>query len=442
MEIKLSDHFTYRRLLRFTIPSIAMMILTSAYVVVDGFFVSNFAGKTALAAVNFIYPVLAILGSLGFMLGTGGSALIAKTMGEGDIKKARSLFSLLVYLSAGAGLVIGVLGAILVRPIASGLGAEGEMLEGCVVYGRILMLSLPFYMLQFSFQSFCVTAEKPKLGLIATLASGITNVVLDALLVAVIPLGVGGAALATALGQMAGAFIPLLYFIRHRTGTLFLGRAQWDGRALGKVCVNGSSEFMSNVAMPVVSILYNLQLMKYAGEDGVAAYGVIMYVCMIFLAIYFGYTVGSAPIVSYHYGAENHKELKNIRKKSYRLIAGTSLAMLLLAELLAKPLTLIFVGYDPALTEITLEAFRLYSLVYLFAGTAIYSSGFFTALNNGLISALISFLRTLVFEVAAVLTIPVLFGIDGIWLSAPFAELAAALIGLAFLIGLRKRYHY
>ena len=441
--IQLSDHFTYRRLIRFTIPSIAMMIFTSIYGVVDGFFVSNFVGKTPFAAVNFIMPVLMILGCFGFMFGTGGSALVAMTMGTGDKKRAREIFSLLIYVTLGIGIVVAILGILLLPQIAAALGAEGEMLEHCIVYGRIILAALPALMLQYAFQSFLVTAEKPQLGLAVMVAAGVTNMALDALLVAVIPLGLVGAALATALSQAVGGIIPLVYFARPNTSTLQLGKTHWVGKALGKACVNGSSELMSNISMSIVGMLYNIQLMKYAGEDGVAAYGVVMYVCMIFLAAFIGYTVGVSPVIGFHYGAENYDELKSLRKKSLRIVGVCAAVMFLLAEfLLARPLALLFVGYDQGLMELTLHAFKIFSFVFLFAGFAIFGSGFFTALNNGLISALIAFLRSLVFEVAAVLLLPLLFGLDGIWFSTAAAELVAATLALSLMAVFRKKYHY
>ena len=441
--IQLSDHFTYGRLVRFTLPSIAMMIFTSIYGVVDGFFVSNFVGKTPFAAVNFIYPVLMILGCLGFMFGTGGSALVAMTMGMGDRKKAREIFSLLIYVAIGSGLVIAALGIAFLPAIAAALGAEGEMLAGCITYGRIILLAVPAYMLQYAFQSFFVTAEKPQLGLAVTIAAGVTNMVLDALLVAVFQFGLVGAAAATALSQVVGGVIPLIYFSRPNTSTLRLGKTKWDGRALGKTCVNGSSELMTNIAMSLVSMLYNIQLMKYAGENGVAADGVLMYVCIIFLAVFIGYTVGVAPVIGFHYGAANHDELKGLRKKSFRIIGLCAVVMFLLAEfLLAEPLAALFVGYDPELMALTLHAFKIFSFVFLFAGFAIFGSGFFTALNNGLISALIAFLRSLVFEAGFVLLLPLVFGMDGIWISTAAAELVAATLALSLMAVFRKKYHY
>ena len=442
MSIQLSNHFTYKKLLRFTLPSVVMMIFTSIYGVVDGFFVSNFVGKTPFAAVNFIMPFLMILGSVGFMFGTGGSALIAKTMGEGDHEKAKRLFSLIVYVSAACGIVIAALGFVFIRPIAALLGAKDTMLDDCVTYGRIILLALPAYILQYEFQSFFVTAEKPQLGLAVTVAAGVTNIALDSLLVAVFPLGLSGAAAATALSQCVGGIVPLIYFFRPNPGRLRLGRAKYDGKALLKTCTNGSSELMSNISMSVVSMLYNVQLMKYAGEDGVAAYGVLMYVNMIFLAAFIGYSVGTAPVIGYHYGAGNHEELKSLLKKSLTLIGIVSVVMLIAAELLAKPLAMVFVGYDEGLLALTLRGFVIYSFSFLFAGIAVFGSSFFTALNNGLVSALISFLRTLVFQVAAVLIFPLIWEIDGIWISIVAAELMAAVVTFLFLLGKRKKYHY
>lgn len=452
MTIQLSDHFTYRKLLRFTLPSIAMMIFTSIYGVVDGFFVSNFAGKTPFAAVNFIMPFLMVLGAVGFMLGAGGSALIAKTMGEGDRDRANRLFSMVVYLTILVGAVIGALGILSIRPAAILLGAkEGSLLlENCVLYGRVILIALPAFMLQMEFQTFFITAEKPQLGFIVTLASGLMNILLDALLVGVFPSLWGwseeirllGAALATAISQAVGGVVPLFYFARKNTSLLRLTRPALDGRALGKILTNGSSELMSNVSMSLVGMLYNVQLMKYAGEDGVAAYGVLMYVTMIFIAVFIGYSIGTAPVVGYHYGAQNHAELKSLFKKSMILITTFSVGMLILGEVLAYPLSVMFVGYDKGLFALTMRGFYIYSFSFLFSGIAIYGSGFFTALNNGLISALISFLRTVVFQIAAVMLLPLIFEMDGIWYSIIVAEVMAALVTGIFLLKMRKKYHY
>lgn len=442
MNIKLSDHFTYGKLLRFTVSSIFMMIFTSIYGVVDGFFVSNFVGKTPFAAVNFIMPVLMMLGTIGFMFGTGGSALVAKTMGEGKVEKAQEYFSLFVYVSLACGIILAVLGILLLRPIGALLGAEGTMLDDCVVYGRIILLALPAFILQMEFQSFFITAEKPQLGLIVTVCSGVTNMVLDALLVAVFPLGLVGAALATALSQVVGGVIPLFYFGRKNSSLLRLGKTKFYGQAVVRACTNGSSELMSNISMSLVSMLYNAQLLHYAGENGVAAYGVLMYVSMIFMAAFIGYSIGTAPIIGFHYGAENHTELKGLLKKSLVIILTFSVGMLLLGEVLAEPLSKLFVGYDEELFALTCRGFLIYSFSFLFSGIAIFGSSFFTALNDGLTSALISFLRTLVFQIAAVLILPTLFGIDGIWYSIVVAEVMAVVITILFLILKRKKYQY
>lgn len=445
MKIQLSDHFTYRRLLRFTVPSIAMMIFTSIYGVVDGFFVSNFAGKTPFAAVNLIYPFLMIVGTIGFMFGTGGSAIVAMTLGEGKKEKANSYFSLFVYVSFILGIIFAVLSFIFIRPIAVLLGAESpELLENCVIYGRVILAALPFYILQVLFQSFFVTAEKPNLGLIMSLVSGFTNIIFDAILVIALPqeYKLIGAAIATAMSQVVGGVVPLIFFLRENSSILRLGKTSFDGKAILKACTNGSSEFMSNVAMSIVSMLYNIQLLNYAGENGVAAYGVMMYVSMIFSSAFIGYSIGSAPIVSYHYGSQNYTELKGLRKKSLTIIACFAVCMVVAAELLANPLARIFVGYDAELLELTISGFRVFALAFAFMGFAIYGSGFFTALNDGLTSALISFLRTLVFQVAAVLLLPRIWGIDGVWVSIVAAEFMAFVLTVGFLVAKRKKYHY
>lgn len=440
--IQLSDHFTVGRLLRFTVPSIVMMIFTSIYSVVDGFFVSNFVGKTPFAAVNFIMPFLMILGTLGFMFGTGGSALVAKTLGEGDGERANRYFSLFVYASALIGVIIAFLGIVFIRPVAVLLGAEGEMLENCVVYGRTVLTALPFFMLQMEFQSFFVAAEKPKLGLIVTVAAGCTNMVLDALLVAVFPLGLIGAALATAVSQAVGGIIPFVYFLRRNSSLLRLTKTKYDGKAMLRACTNGSSELMTNVSMSIVSILYNFQLLKYAGEDGIAAFGVVMYVNMIFLSAFIGYSIGTAPVVGFHFGAGNTDELKSLLRKSLCIIATFSLSMLILAIALIEPLSSVFVSYDKVLYDMTCRGFFFYSFSYLFSGFAIYGSGFFTALNDGLTSAIISFLRALVFQTIAILVLPLFFELDGVWHANTAAEILSAMIFFVFLMAKRKTYNY
>ena len=442
MTIRLSDHFGYRRLLRFTLPSIAMMIFTSIYGVVDGLFVSNFVGKTPFAAVNLIMPFLMILGALGFMFGSGGCALMARLLGEGRREKANQTFSLLIAVTLFCGAALSALGIAFLRPIAHLLGAQGELLEWCVLYGRVSLLALPALMLQYEFQSFMIAAEKPNLGLAVTVASGVTNMALDALFIAGFGWGVAGAAAATAMSQVVGGLTPLAYFARKNDSLLWLVRPSFDRRALVKACTNGLSELMSNVSMSLVSMLYNGQLMHYAGENGVAAYGVLMYVNFIFLAAFIGYANGSAPVVSFHYGAGSRDELRSLRRKSLVIIGLFSLGMLAFSELLARPLAAIFVSYDAALMDLTVRAFKIYALSFLFSGVSIYGSSFFTALGDGLTSALISFLRTLLFQTTAVLLLPLLLGIDGVWWSIVAAEAAAALVTAAFMAGKQKQYGY
>ncbi len=440
--IQLSDHFSYRKLLRLTLPSMIMMVFTSIYGVVDGFFVSNFVGKTPFTAVNFIMPFLMILGSIGFMFGTGGSALIAKTMGEGNQQKANQIFSLIVYVSVGCGILFVIFGNIFIRPFAAILGADGQLLEDSVTYGRIILAAIPAYILQYEFQCLFATAEKPQMGLYVTIAAGLTNIVLDALFVAVFPWGLEGAAAATAISQFVGGIVPLIYFGRRNTSLFRLSKTRFDGKALLKVCANGSSELMSNISMSIVSMLYNVQLLKYAGEDGIASYGVLMYVNMIFLAVFIGYSVGTAPVIGYHYGAQNHRELRGLLKKSLIIVGSFAVLMFAAAEILARPLSILFVGYDQGLLDMTLHAFLIYSFSFLFSGFAIFGSSFFTALNNGLVSALISFMRTLVFQILAVLLFPLIWKLDGIWLSIVAAEIMAVIVTVLFLVGMRKKYHY
>ena len=441
--IQLSDHFDTRRLLRFTMPSIVMMVFTSIYSIVDGFFVSNFVGKTPFAAVNFIMPVLMILGCVGFMFGTGGSALIAKTLGEGNQEKANELFTLIIVSTAVFGAALGVLGFVFIRPIGAMLGAEGEMLEHCVLYARIILAAQPFFMLQYAFQCLASTAGKPKLGLYVTVAAGVANMVLDALFVGVFSWGLAGAAVATAFSQCIGGVVPVLYFASPQNGsTLRFGKLRFDGAALLKTCTNGSSELMSNISMSVVGMLYNIQLIRYAGENGIAAYGVLMYVSMIFQAIFIGYAVGTAPIVGFHFGAANKAELRSILKKSLVIIAVNAVLMFAAGELLARPLSLLFVSYDGELLAMTAHAFAIFSFSFLLSGFSIFGSSYFTALNDGLTSALISFLRTLVFQVVAVLLFPLIWELDGIWFSIVAAEIMALVTTALFLLGKRKKYGY
>ena len=442
MKIQLSDHFTYRKLLRFTMPSIAMMIFTSIYGVVDGIFVSNFAGKTPFAAINLIMPYLMILGTIGFMVGTGGTALISKTLGMGDREKANEIFSMLTAFCIIGGVIATAIAMVLLRPVAAFLGAEGSMLEDCVIYGMIVLPASTAYIIQFAFQSFCVTAEKANLSLGMTVASGVCNIVLDALFVAVFGWGMVGAAVATAIAQILGAIIPLVYFIRPNPSLLRLGKFCFDGKALLQTCVNGSSELMTNLSLSVVSILYNLQLIRYAGEDGIAAYGVIMYVNLFFLSVFIGFAIGSAPLIGYNHGADNHPELKNLLRKSVVILAVSAVLMLVAALALANPLSRIFVGYDQNLMHMTVRGFMIYSLSFLLCGFNIFGSSLFTALNNGLISALISFVRTLFCQIVAVMTLPLVFGLDGIWASVVTAELTALVLTAFFVVKYRKRYHY
>lgn len=440
--IQLSDHFTYNKLLRFTLPSIVMMVFTSVYGVVDGFFVSNFAGKTAFASINLIMPFVMILGGMGFMIGTGGTALVSLILGTGDRKKANRYFSMLILFTLLLGVILSAAGLLFTRPVALFLGATPEMLADCVLYGRIVIGFTVTFMMQNVFQSFLIAAEKPKLGLAVTVSAGVTNMILDALFVGIFRWGVAGAALATGISQCVGGLLPLLYFLRPNDSLLRLTRAGLELKPLLQACANGSSELMSNISASVVSMIYNFQLLKYVGENGVSAYGVLMYVQFIFIAIYIGYSIGAAPVISFHYGAGNETELKNMLKKSITLTGCASIVLTAAAFLLAAPLSKIFVGYDAELFALTCRAFRLFSFSFLLAGFNIFASSFFTALNNGSISAAISFMRTLIFQTASVLILPVFFGVDGIWWAITAAELFACALSAFFLFAKRGKYHY
>ncbi len=440
--IQLSDHFTYKKLLRFCVSPIIMMVFTSIYGVVDGLFVSNYVGKTSFASVNLVMPFIMVLGGTGFMIGTGGSALVARTLGEGDRERANRYFTMMVKLTAICGIVLSVIGIVFMRQVAFFLGATEAMIGECVTYGRVLLLTNAAFMLQNVFQTFLATAEKPKLGLAVMVAAGVTNMALDALFIAGFRWGVAGAALATGLSECIGGLLPLLYFLRPNSSLLRLRKTRMELRVLAKACANGSSELVTNLSGSLVSMLYNFQLMRFAGEDGVAAYGVIMYVQFIFVAVFIGYTIGTAPIVGYHYGAGNHKELKNMLVKSLLLMGTAGVCMLLLAQTLAAPLSRIFVGYDPELFAMTRHALGIFAVSFVLAGHSIFTSSFFTALSNGGVSAAISFLRTLVFQTLSVLVLPTVLGVDGIWWAITVAEVFAFLISLAFLLAKRRKYKY
>ena len=442
MKIELSEHFTYKKLIKFTLPTIVMMIFTSIYGVVDGVFISNVAGSNSFASINLIMPVIMIIGTIGFMIGTGGSAIISKTLGEGNKEEANRQFSMLIYLEIILGVVFTIIGIIFLRPIAKMLGATEEMMGDCLTYGRILLFGMTSFILQNSFQSFMVVAEKPKFGLAISVAAGITNIVLDFLLIYVFRLGVAGAAIATVTSQIVGAIIPLVYFSKKNNTMLKIGKTKFKLSTIVKTCTNGSSEMVTNLSMSLINILFNMQLMKFAGANGVSAYGIIMYVGFLFVGTYMGYSVGTAPIIGYHYGAGNKEELKSLLSKSLKLLGVVAIIMTALAEILSKPLASIFVSYDKELLELTINALRLYSLSYIISWFNIFASSFFTALNNGLVSALISFLRTLLFQVAMILILPAIWGINGIWISVACAEILSLFVSIMFFVKNKKKYEY
>ena len=442
MRIQLSDHFTYKRLLRFTASPILMMIVTSLYSIVDGFFVSNFVGKTPFAAVNLVMPVTMAVGTIGFMIGAGGNAVISKTLGENKKELANQYFSMLVSVATLLSIVLSIVGIIFMPQIADALKANGELKQYCVIYGRILFAAQCPFVLQNVFQQFFIAAEKPELSLKISILAGLVNMGLDFLFIVVFHFGIAGAAIATAIGEIVGSFVPLVYFLRENDSLLRLVKTSFHAKIFAVTCANGSSEMVTNLSTSAINILYNFQLMRLAGENGVAAYGIIMYVNFIFMAIFIGYASGSSPIVSFHYGAQNHAELKNLFKKSLILMCATGIVMTLLAELSAGPLVKLFAGYDAQLFTMTCRGFRLYSLAFMIMGVNVWGSAFFTALNNGVVSAIISFLRTLLFEIAAVLLLPLWLGIDGIWLAIVTAELLAVVITVFFLVNKRKQYQY
>ena len=452
MRIQLSDHFTYKRLYKFVLPTIIMMVFTSVYSVVDGLFVSNFTTGTEFAALNVIFPLIMILGSVGFMLGTGGNAVVSKALGEKDSIKANKIFSMLIYVTIAFGVVLAVLGISFARPVAELLcsaekelsnAKREEMIEFCVLYGRIILAALPAFMLQNAFQGFFVTAEKPRLGLYVIIAAGVGNILLDTLFVAVFKWGLAGAALATAMSQTIGGITPIFYFARKNDSLLKLGKTQYDGKVLFEVCLNGASELLSNISASIVTILYNAQLMKYAGVDGVSAYGIIMYANFVFCAIYIGYAIGAAPIVGYNYGAQNTSELKNIFKKSILSMVAFGMMMIISAIALSRTLATIFVKDNQALFDLTVHGFRIYAISFLACGLNIFSSAFFTALGNGLISAFLSIVRV-VLQIVTVFVLPSLITppLEGIWFAIITAEILSVFVSCVFLFLKRKQYHY
>ncbi len=443
MKIKLSDHFTYRKLIKFCVPPIIMMVFTSIYSVVDGLFVSNFAGQASFNAINLIYPFIMILGGVGFMIGAGGTALIGKTLGQGNREKANQYFTMIVIMTIAIGLVLTTIGVTCVRPMAKMLGASGQTLEDCVIYGRVVLAFIICFMLQNVFQVILPLAERQKLGLGFNLISGITNIILDALFVGVFRWGIIGAAFATGISETIAGVLPIFYFLSKRnTSLLRLTKTKFEFKPMLLTCGNGISELFSSISGSIVSIVYNWQLLKYAGDNGVSAYGVLMYVQFIFIAIFIGFTIGSSPVISYHYGAENHGELKGLLKKSLELNLLVGVVMSILAFALSTPFAKIFIGYNPDLLKMTAHAFRIISVNFIIIGLNIFISSFFTALNNGMISAVISVLRTLGFKMIAALVLPLWLGVEGIWWSINFSETMALIISLIFLIIERKKYHY
>lgn len=442
MAVRLSDHFTYKKLFRAVTPSILMMVFTSLYTIVDGVFISNLVGKVPFAGLNLIYPVIGAIGAVGFMLGAGGSALVAKILGEGDSARANKVFSMVVYFTAIVGIILSVVGALVVEPIAKLLGATEELLPHCVTYGRILLAAIVAFMLQNMFQAFFIVAEKPLLGFLISVIAGVTNMMLDAAFVAGAKLGLAGAAYATITSQMVGAIIPLIYFSVKNKSPLRLVLTKFELKPIVRTCTNGSSEFLSNVSISIVNMLYNMQLLRYVGEDGLAAYGVVQYLAFVFLATFFGYSIGSAPIISYHFGAQNTSELKNLLKKSLIIMIGIGAVMTALCEGLARPLSMIFVSYDRALLDMTTLAVRIFGVSFILSGISIFSSSFFTALNNGLVSAIISFMRTLVFQIFAIMVMPLLFGLNGIWTAVIVAEGLSVIVSIICIILNRKKYKY
>lgn len=442
MAVQLSDHFTYRKLFAFVLPPIAMMLLTSVYTMADGLFVSHFVGKTAFAAVNFVFPVVILMAGLGSMFGTGGTALVAKTLGQRAEKRAKRYFTQIILLAGLLGVLMGVLGCIWLPEICRALGATPELLPDAVMYGRVMLAFLPCCILQWTFQSLLITAEKPKLAFWLSVAGGVTNIVLDAVFMAWCGWGVAGAAVATGISQVVAGLLPVLYFILPNSSLLRFRRTRLQPRPMLQACTNGASELVSSVSAAVVGMLYNYQLIRYFGEDGVAAYGVVMYVAFFFVALFIGYDMGSTPLLAYNHGAQNRAELRNLFRKSVVLVGTCGAVLAVAAVVFAHPVAVLFVGYSERLTVLTQHAFWVYGLSFALMGYNIFASGLFTAMNNGLVSAVISLLRTFVFQALAVLGLPLLFGMHGIWWSVSVAEVGALSVSLYLVWRYRKRYGY
>ena len=440
--VQLSDHFDYRTLIRFTIPSVLMMVISSVYSIVDGLFVSNFAGSDGFAAVNLMMPIAMMISCIGFMAGAGGSALISKTLGEQEAEKAREQFSLIIYLIIGFSLVIGVTVFLLVPQIARMMGAEGAIYDNCVIYGRILISALPAFMLQILFQNFLVVAEKPQMGMVIAISSGVTNIVLDALFIAVFQWGVAGAAIATMLGQTIGGIVPLGYFLLKKNHLLWFTKFKFRWETLKRTCVNGFSAFIGNASNSLVGIVFNLRLMDLMGSDGVVAYGVVMYVTYIVTGVFMGYSTGIAPVFSYNLGSGNAEEIKGLLKRSLVSIAVSALVLVAFVQIFARGLAAIFVSYDENLMILTTTAIRLFNISFLVAGFNIFAAAFFAALNNGVVSSILSLSRTLVFTLGCLFILPAVIGNNGIWLSVTFAEVFSVLVAGYYVVKNREKYQY
>lgn len=444
MKIELSGHYSYSRILKTCIPSVLMILTTSVYSIVDGLFVSNFAGTTSFAALNIIWPAIATVAAFGLMFGTGGSALVAMVIGQDDRDRANGIFTMLIRAMLILGAVCGTLLFIFMRPVSIWLGADEAMLPDCIRYGRILVCAMPAFMSQMAFNSFFMTAEKPQLGTLLTVICGITNIAFDALFIVVFGWGLTGAAIATVLGMAVGGIYPLYYFSSKKRNTTKLKfvKADTDWHCIVRCCSNGLSEYVGNIALNIVSMCYNLQLMKLIGQDGVAVYGILMYIGYVYASVYIGYNIAVSPIVSFNYGAQNHDELKSLLRKSIviLLVAGTILTGL--SEILSSPMAGIFVGYDPGLKALTARAIRIYMISFMICGLNMFVSAWFTALNNGIVSACAAFARTLVFEMGAIFILPLLLGLDGVWLAVDVADMLALVLAVILLSTFRKRYNY
>ncbi len=442
MEHALAKKFSLASLLLFAAPNIIMMIVLSMYIIVDGMFVARFIGTTALSAINMFYPAICFEMALGIMIATGGSAIAAKKLGEGKQKEAQNNLSFLMVVEGSFGIVIAVVGNLFTAEIVSFLGASAAQAPLSITYAKIIFSFAPAFFLQTAFQTFFVTAGKPALGLIVTILGGVANILLDYIFMAPLRLGVTGAAIATGIGYCIPAMVGVIFFLKAKTNPFHFVRPRFDGKVLLQACANGSSEMVTNLSNAVTTFLFNFTLLQFYGEDGVASITIILYFQYLFTALYFGYSNGIAPIISYKYGNDDRKQLQALFKNSVLFLIISSIAANVLLHFTISKLLTIFTAENSPVYQITLHGFSIYSMAFMIMGLGIFSSAMFTAFSDGITSAIISFSRTFLFIVGAILLLPAILGERGVWLAVPIAEAFGFLISILYLIGKKQKFHY